>query len=309
MSKNLIKNIKVSLYVFLILIGFLYIKRNFSTFYQAIYNNPLLFIIMSIINIIIFIVNTIFLIITTKLFNRKIEFLEGFFLTVRSSLLNFILPIKAGLGFRAVSLKRAYNLNFKSFSLITLANYLLVFISSTIISIILYPFLANTFNFSFLLFLLVFLFFLLLILFLPMSIKKWITKYIRNKTFRNLLFSWQVFKTNLYTLGKLFIIFLVNLILGSSRFFLQFKALGIEVNIFKVLYMQSISTIAQIISIIPGGLGTTELVLALTGQSLNLNKINTINSQVLGRVVFIFNLLIAELLIFLIKKFYGQKHA
>lgn len=122
--------------IFVLLAFAVYFALNTNKFRPLLHIDWLFLIFIAVLDIAAIAVNGLFTKLILKPFHKEISILESFFVSLISSVGNFFAPAGAGLGFRAVYLKRRHGLSYKDYITILSGNYVIVFLTSSLIGII-----------------------------------------------------------------------------------------------------------------------------------------------------------------------------
>ena len=168
-----------------------------------------------------------------KILGGKISILNAIWLTVGSTLLNY-LPMNIGMIIKARALKKTLGIKYAYFASLTIVDILFIMVSGSIMAFVSLLFGSNNFSsvqvYGFIFFTVV-IFIALVLLFLP-------AKLIPNKEnifldiIRDYMIGVHQIKKNLKNLFKIFLIVSFRLVLITLQFLVCFKALNANVTIY-----------------------------------------------------------------------------
>jgi glycosyltransferase involved in cell wall biosynthesis len=246
--------------------------------------------VITLLYILFYISNGIFLWFLLPLFNASIKLQEGFALAVITALGNLILPFRGGAGLRAWYLNRYHALSLPTFLSSLSANYLLAFNISALAAVFTIL-LAHPLTWPI---------WSLMLLFTGI----WMTTgLLILHPWINQLPTWLPLRTKLeqalrglatlrksrLLLAQLAGITLLNVVLGSTILWLEFRSLGIvtqsgtAVSWGETLLLANVSSLSLFVSITPSALGIREGMLMLTGQLLAIDSGKTLAVAILDR--------------------------
>ncbi len=102
---------------------------------------------------------------------------------------------------------------------------------------------------------------------------------------RNILDGWNMIVENKRLLVSLILITLIAFVVGVGLFYIEFKALGIDVTVIKVLLYNCLSGVSLLVSITPGSLGIREGIFSITSDILGINNEQIMQLALLDRGV------------------------
>jgi len=253
------KKKKISTLITIIVLGLiaLYIYKNLDSYKNITSIKPLYIIPIAITYIIGTYINGL----TFKILLEpyKIALKNQFLIMLAASFINLITPMRGGAGFRAIYVKKKYNLSYSKFTATFFGSYIItIFVIATIALCI---FTTNyitekTFNpIAILIFLS-----LAIISTFALTTKKQIKnpKNKITKTLYNIIEGWHTIKSQKKIIIEITIITLGNIIMLTVMNYLAFKGINHQITIIQSLYLTIISTLAIFINLTPGSLGITE---------------------------------------------------
>ena len=210
---------------------------------------------------------------------------EIFQLAVITRFYNLITPFRGGMAIRALYLKRKYNFAVTDFFVALSANYVIIFLVSSLIGIITtYMIYLERGVFSWVLFLVFLAFFvgMIIIMFSP-KLKdrngRWLGKLFR------IINGWHLVKKDPKMVFGLVLTSTIQILLGSLMLWLQFRAFGIEIGFAVALFLNAIASLSILIGITPGNLGVQEAVVVFSAVTIGITPVESLSTSLLGRAV------------------------
>jgi len=200
--------------------------------------------------------NALFLIEIVRPFGVKLQ--RPVLLTFASSFLNLVTPFRGGAGFRAVYLKKKYNLNYTDFLSSLFGNYIVIFLSSSFLALTCFLFFKLQYDYFDPL---LFTFFLLLFLgsiFVVVFRYRFKSKAALFVKINQVVDGWEKITRERSLVLRLFLITLMgiffNVLINKTVFF----ALGFTLDWPQVLFLAVIGVVSLFVNLTPGSLGVTE---------------------------------------------------
>lgn len=200
--------------------------------------------------------NGIFLKILAQPF--KINLKEHFSLSIASSFFNLITPLRGGAGLRAIYMKKIHNLSYSHFFASLFGNYLIIFVTASILALItsIILFIKNgAYNLPLSLAFFAIFFISVTFIIFPKTFKK--ENFITQKI-NKVINGWREILKHPKIIPKLVFISLLQFIISALAIYAVFMGLDKEITILKALYLSTITVLAVFINITPGSLGITE---------------------------------------------------
>lgn len=308
MKKNIISILLTT--VVLILFG-IYLYRNPQILLSIQDINPWYLILISILFLILFFVEALFIKLTLHAFNKEIETKESYFLSTISRIGNYLLPMRAGAVFRAVYLKKRYNFEYSKFLSTLYAYYILLFLIYSIVALLSLGIKYITIDIYFplitIFFVLLLIAMILVIAFSKFNIKDTYKNKLVKKVLtviNNFILSWDniVKKRNIFL--NLILLTTGNILISWIIYLLEFNSLNIHINILDTLLYTCISGVSLLVSITPGSLGLREAMFLFTSESIGLKEDQIIQLALLDRgVMYILLFIILIFILLFVKKF------
>ena len=238
--------------------------------------------------------------------NENVKFKDGLLSAAITSVGNYFLPLQGGIGLRAVYFKKYFDISYTKFLSTLSGIFVITFSTSALMSLISLLIIYNkTGEFSLLLFLFFLGIFLSMIAFIfikPLKIRVVFLQFIIDKV--NLIIEgWNAVRKFGNTLFKLFFSFFLQVLVSMSITYLEFKIVGIELTIEKILLYLGISSLTILINLTPGGLGVREALIIFFAGALSLTNEQILHVAVIDRGILFFFLLV----LFLVLRIFSPK--
>ncbi len=287
MSKiNKKKVLSILILIVLAAFFFYYIYTHISDFKQLKIANPILLLVLALINLIFTFNNGLITKFLLQPFKIDLKFKEWFGLASITSFYNLITPFKGGAITRAVYLKTKHNFSYSLFLATLSGSYVIIILTACtagLISTFLIYSVYGTFSWIITLFLIALLLPLLVIVIFSPKVKD--TKYPLVNKFINVINGWHSIKSNKKVIFSYFFLSLFNLVLGTFGSIVTYKVLGIHLNLAQALFMTSVGSLSVLVSITPGGLGINEAIAVLLASLVGITPAQSLAASIIGRAV------------------------
>ncbi|VAW30192.1 hypothetical protein MNBD_BACTEROID07-1024 [hydrothermal vent metagenome] len=238
----------------------LYLSNNQSLL-LSLENIPISYIlILLVIQVLLLIMNGLFLKALTLKFNIHLKMTEWFGLAVVTTMCNYITPFSGGLLFRATYLKHQHSFSFTKFASLLSANYLINFWTIGVMgacSILLVD--PTGTNKMVLLFFLMVAFVISIVALLP--VRKIPGNSKLNRIVNSSLEGWLLIKRDKGLLTKLVSYTLANIMLNALAFWVACSALGFTISLFASVIISLVAAFSIVIKITPANLGIHEAII------------------------------------------------
>ncbi len=288
-----------TLITIVILIFFIYYFINNKGDFLFVLSTPIKYlIVIAILYSVIFFLNGIFIKVILKSFKKKMSVFEAFYLSVISSLGNYFLPMRGGLVYKSVYLKKKFKFPFSHFISFLYGNYIIVFLVNSflallalfviqsklgVISIPLYVFFG-----------------LLFVSMIVLSVVKFPVERIKESRYKfinrvvniikNILNGWNIIEDDKRLLFSLILITFAGFTFSTLLFYVEFKALGIDTNFVSVILYTCLSGVSLLVSLTPGSLGIREGIFVITSDILGITNEQVMQLALLDRGVMLISL-------------------
>lgn len=234
-----------------------------------------------------------------SLYGKRMPALEAFAVTLKSSIVNFFGFLQGGIGYKAIYLKRNYDLSYKKFLLLYTANYVVIFATASllalcglfirvrqgeavdVISLLIFGGMAT-------------------VMLSIMLVRKQVTLRGSNKLVRGLneaLTGWHLIARSRRTVLSLLLAAFLQALSLSALFYVELLAIGVDPTIPAALLYAGLANVALLVAITPASLGFREGILILSQTSLGLSTSLILVSSTLERVSYFLLLAVGGVLI------------
>lgn len=308
MKKNIISILLTTLV--LILFG-IYLYKNPQILLSLQEINPWNLVLISILFLLIFFIEALFIKLTLNAFDKDIDKKESYFLSTVSRIGNYLLPMRAGAVFRALYLKKIHNFEYSKFLSTLYAYYILLFLIYSILALISLGIKYINTNIYFpivtLFFVLLLIATVLIIIFSRIEIKENYNNKLIKKAIiviNKFILSWDNIVKKRKIFFNLILLTTGNILLNWLIYILEFSSINIHVDILDTLLYTCISGVSLLVSITPGSLGLREAMFLFTSDSIGLKEYEIIQLALLDRgILFILLLFILVLILIFVKRF------
>jgi uncharacterized protein (TIRG00374 family) len=307
--KNIWKYIKILITVVIVIFFIQYFFNNQEDFLLVL-STPLTYIlpIFLLFSSLVFF-DGLFIKIILKSFSKTLSILESFYISTISYLGNYFLPMRGGAVIRSVYLKKKFDFPYSHFvstlygyyiivflvnSLVALIALILIQLRFQVISIPLYIFFGGLFLTMLL---------LSIVKFPVEKIGKSKNKIVRKvvKIVKEILNGWNIIISDSKLFISLLILTLSRFIFSTILFYVQFKALDIDVKFLNVLLYNCLSGVSLLVSLTPGSLGIREGIFVITSDILGITNEQVMQLALLDRVTVVLTLVICFIILYLIQ--------
>ncbi len=233
--------------------------------------------------------------------------LESYYLSYITTWGNYFGPLQSGLGLRALYLKRKYDFPLSLFLTTMYGNYILVFFVNGIISLLtlamIYEITGIT-SYPLILFFTTVVLVTAVIIYFPSSSILFRDFLLKGKIailhkLSKIFQGWIKLRKNRSLIYKLILLTLSNFFLWSIMYYLEYKAIGINLSIPQTLLFTTITSSTILVSITPGGIGIREGIQLLFSKFIGISELDVIAVAILDRGLLFLSLIL--LYIFFLK--------
>jgi len=307
--KSLWKYLKIIITVGIVGYFIYYFYNNRTDLLVVLEISPKYLLVIFLLYTLAFFINGIFIKIVLKSFKKTLTIFESFYISIISSLGNYFLPMRGGAAIRSVYLKKKFDFPYSHFVSTLYGNYIIVFLVSSFIgllSLILIDIKYSVSSISLYLF-----FGGLFVVMLVLSLVKFPLKKIRKsknmfadrviRIIKNILNGWNIIVDDKELLFSLIGLTLINIFITNVLFYVQFRALNIEVNLLNTLLYNALSSVSLLVSITPGSLGIREGIFSITSDILGITNEQIMQLALLDRGVIVIVLVVLFVVLYLTK--------
>ncbi len=249
-------------------------------------------------------------------FNKKISTLETFYISVFSSLANFFLPMRGGAVLRSLYLKRNFGLSHSYFLSTLYGFYVIMFLVNGVVGLLamlLIGVMYNQISIPLFLFFLILTLAMLLFILLKIQLRdREISKNtLINKGYqivRNIFEGWKLVNSNINLLRALILITVSIFLVSTLIYYVEFRSLGIQVDIIKIILYSCLSGVSLLISLTPGSLGIREGLFAITSKTLGIGSDQIMQLALLDRGLTLTTLILLFLALFPLLSLYKKSY-
>lgn len=280
---------------------FVYYFFNHKSDLQIVFQTPMKYLlVICLFTSISFFINGIFIKITLRSFKKEITLLESFYVSVVSSLGNYVLPLRGGTVMRSVYLKKRFDFPYTHFISTLYGYYIILFLVNSFMGLL--SLLVITFKYGVSSLSLYLFFGLLFIGMLVLTFIKIPTRKTKESKFelldrvlkiiRKVSESWNMIVDDKRLLLGLIGISVAFFITTGFLYYFEFRSLDIEVCLRNIILYNCLSGVSLLVSITPGSLGIREGIFVLTSTVLGIHKGEIMKLALIDRTVTILTLMI-----------------
>jgi uncharacterized membrane protein YbhN (UPF0104 family) len=277
----------VSLVVLLgaILAGVTYVRRNFDQFAALQIERPGLIVVLLALIFFMIVVNGYMSALWYRIFGLRLTVSEWFGLSVVTTFGNFITPFRGGSVSTAVYLKQRYGFAYSSFVGILAALSIVVFWVNSLVCLVSLFFIYFTHGYfsqvSTLMFGAAFLTLTAVVLGAP-TVKepssRWLARFARA------INGWHEIRSHRRGIFATTALHVLNIGMLTLMTILEFKILGIDLDLSKALFLSIVPAFSLVVSVTPGNLGVREALAVFSGLVANVPVPEVLMVSVLDRV-------------------------
>ena len=290
--KDFIKrNFQKLLGLIVVIVFIVYFFFNIESFKPLLYVKPLyLFLVAACYGIIMF-TNGLFIKYVIEPFNKNISTREATRVSLLSSIGNFFASSGAGLGVRAVYLKKKHDLRYQDYMSTVYGNYLLIFICNALFALAGLLFVKHKVGAAYIGLSLLFTSMLLVSIALcfvriPASTKK------RKNILHKVLFilhemttGWSRIVKNKRLLIHLNIVIIAQIVLSFCIAWLELHALSIQIGWAETMLLSILGSMSIFVSLTPANIGVKELIFIFTATTIGLTTPDILSVSLIDRGV------------------------
>lgn len=271
-----------------------YLFRNYEDFKPLLDVNPLYIALLVLANIASLLINGIFIKIVLVPFNKFISVTESFYVSLISSVGNYFAFVGAGLGFRAIYLKKRHNLSYGNFIATVAGNYVLVFFVTSVTGLIAMLLMSSKTSYAY--WVLVFVFatlFVIDLMIMSVKLAKWFVGLLKKLKFNSaitgvimkIIEGWILIINDKRLIKRLLLLTAAGYSLSLLTIYLILGSLNLHVAFSGLMLLAALSSLSVFINITPGNIGIKEAVLIFSGQAIGLSTPEILTYSVVDRAV------------------------
>jgi len=219
-------------------------------------------------------------------FNIRLKLFEYFGLAVVTTMGNYLIPFQGGMGMRAFYLRKKHGFSYSEFAGTSGANYVIVFFIYSLILVLFLTILYlknNIINLPLIIFgTIVLSVCSTVIIFAPKlktSKNRWWQKAVI------MINCWHKIRKNKRLIFDLTVLAFMNLFINALTFYYSFKAFGLNISLFKAIFMSNLAGLSLLINLTPGAIGIREAVVVFSGQIISIPSAESLSVALLNRSV------------------------
>ena len=313
--KNIWKYLKIVITVGIIGYFIYYFYNNRADLLVVLQISPKYLLVIFLLYTLAFFINGIFIKIILKSFKKTLPIFESFYISIISSLGNYFLPMRGGAAIRSVYLKKKFDFPYSHFVSTLYGNYIIVFLVSSFIGLLSLILIDIKYSVSSIP---LYLFFGgLFVVMLVLSLVKFPLEKIKEpkrKFFgkvvgivKNILKGWNIIVDDKELLFSLIGLTVVNIFVTNVLFYVQFRALNIDVNLLNTVLYNALSSVSLLVSITPGSLGIREGIFSITSDILGIANEQIMQLALLDRGVSVIVLVVLFVVLWVGRKVVDKK--
>jgi uncharacterized protein (TIRG00374 family) len=284
----------------LVLIAFVaYFIANRTKFKPLLDVNIWLLLLVAGFNVIVIFANGLFTKFILEPFNKSIPMRESFFVSLLSSVGNFFAPVGAGFGFRAIYLKRKFDLPYSEYISSLSGNYIIVFLVNSFFGLLSLYLLSEKQNGQYSILSIIFsIIFLvsaaLTVLKIPVGKANSHTKIV-NSFWRNLgrvTEGWHKIVSHPKLLIRLVLLTVFNLAITILITWTIIRALHFHISFAPLLLFSVLGTLSLFINLTPANLGVKEAIYLFSSTVLGYSAVQVLSIALIDRGVLFLVLLV-----------------
>lgn len=262
------KTFRILLTILVLLIFVVYFSLNINKFKLLLDVNVFLLVLIAFVNVTGILISGLFTKLILVPFHKYISMRESFYVSLISSVGNFFAPAGAGLGFRAIYLKKKHGLSYSKYVSILSGNYILVFLADSFVALVALYLLRSHYDSRYAVLAVTFGVIFLVSLFL--SLVKMPTNYSSNiknrylhsivKTFHSIMTGWGYIVSHKKLMIQLVCLTVLGIALNTVITFFIISALRLSISIAPLLLLSSLSTLSLFVNVTPANLGVKEAI-------------------------------------------------
>ncbi len=241
-------------------------------------------VLLALINIVLLFNNGYFLKECLTAFCVRISFLEYFSISNFSTFLNYVVPFRGGLGFRALYLKKKHGLDFGKFATIiagTVVVYAFIISVLGLLCVVIVWVRFNLLDYISLIGFLILCACLSCAVFFPLT--AYLTKHQWLNKILQVVTDWDCMRKDRRLLRRLSLVALNNSVFAALLSWVAFDAIGRDLDFFIVLYITTVSGLAALIGITPGAIGILEATMLFIGNQLGVSSSDILMVALINR--------------------------
>lgn len=272
----------------------IYLFKNYEDFKFLLDVNPVYVALLVFANIASLLINGIFIKIVLVPFNKFISVTESFYVSLISSVGNYFAFVGAGLGFRAVYLKRRHGLSYGNFMATVAGNYVLVFFVTALTGLLALMLMSSKTSRAYWVLALVFAaLFVIDLMIMSVKLAKWFVRLLNKLKFSSaitgiimkIIEGWILIISDKRLIKRLLLLTVAGYSLSLLTIYLILGSLNLHVAFSGLMLLAALSSLSVFINITPGNIGIKEAVLIFSAQAIGLSTPQILAYSIIDRGV------------------------
>ncbi|HVX48161.1 MAG TPA: lysylphosphatidylglycerol synthase transmembrane domain-containing protein [Candidatus Saccharimonadales bacterium] len=284
---------RIFLTAVVLIIFVIYFVLNIGQFKLLLHIDPLFLVLIALVDVFAIFINGLFTKFILRPFDKYISMKESFYVSLISAVGNFFAPAGAGLGFRAVYLKKQHDLSYGKYVSILSGNYILVFLVNSLAALLALYMLRGRDNARYAT--LVIIFGAIFIVSLVMTFIK--TPHIKVEriksrrmrsivgSFSTVMQGWNHIISHRKLLARLIILTFVGLLINIVNNFLIIHTLNLHITFAPLLLLSVLGSLSLFINITPANLGVKEAIYLFSSSVIGFSTPQILSIALVDRVV------------------------
>ena len=276
-----------------LIIFVIYFVLNISQFKLLLHIDPIFLVLIAVVDAFSIFINGLFTKIILRPFDKFISMKESFYVSLISSVGNFFAPAGAGLGFRAVYLKKQHDLSYGKYVSILSGNYILVFLVNSLVALLALYMLRGHDSARYAT--LVIIFGTIFVVSLLMTFIK--TPHIKGERFKShklksvissfstVMQGWNHIISHKKLLGQLIVLTFVGLLINIVNNYLIIHTLKLHITLAPLLLLSVLGSLSLFINITPANLGVKEAIYLFSSSVIGFSTPQILSIALVDRVV------------------------
>jgi uncharacterized protein (TIRG00374 family) len=227
-------------------------------------------------------------------FNKFISVAESFYVSLISSVGNYFAPVGAGLGFRAVYLKRRHNLGYGDFIATVAGNYVLVFLTTSLAGLVALLVMRHQTGHAYWVLMAVFAgLFVIDLMLMSVKVARLIVRLLERLRFakfiagllQKIIEGWLLIVRDKRLITRLLGLTVVGFPLLLLTIYLVLSSIGLHVSFSGLLLLAALSSLSVFINVTPGNIGIKEAVFIFSSQAIGLTTPEILSYSLIDRGV------------------------
>lgn len=276
-----------------LIIFVIYFVLNIKQFQLLLHIDPLFLVLIALVDVFAIFVNGLFTKFILRPFDRYISMKESFYVSLISTVGNFFAPAGAGLGFRAVYLKKKHDLSYGKYVSILSGNYILVFLVNSFVALLALYLLRAHSDDQYATLVIIFAVILVASLVMtfvrtpPIKVERLKNHKLKSvvRSFSAVMQGWNHIISHKRLLAQLIILTFVGLLINIVNNFLIIHTLNLHITLAPLLLLSVLGSLSLFINITPANLGVKEAIYLFSSSVIGFSTPQILSIALVDRVV------------------------